>query len=312
MCFPSRALAEHATSFCAHYLPHGYREGRYWRAGDVYGEPGRTVWVCLAPPGRPGRWNDTRTGARGDLLDLLRVVLGRAFLDAAGPAATPPAPPSQQDPRQRAAAALRLWKLCQPLPGSHAERYLRALAIALRGDHPSLRFHPRLFHRDASDAQRELPALVAAVTSEAGDLTGVERIYLDPDRPARADVPRPPRSLGRIYAGRVAFGGSAPVLLVTEGVETALALRTARPDLPAAATLAPANLGVFIPPPGASRLLIARDGDDASAKAARRRAVAATVLAPRLGDFSRDLLAHGPEALAERLRGERCRHHACR
>ena len=324
----SRALAERATSFCARFLPHGHREGRYWRAGDVHGAPGRTLWVCLAPPGRPGRWNDTATGARGDLLDLLRVRLGgislgraideaRAFLDTAGPATTPPALPSQQDPRQRAAAALRLWKLCQPLPGSHAERYLRALGIVLRGHHPALRFHPRLFHRDASDAHRELPALVAAVTSDAGDLTGVERLYLHPDRAARADIPRPSRSLGRTYGGRVALGRSGPVLLVTQGIEAALALRTARPDLPAAAALAPANLGVFTPSPGVSRLLVARDGDDASARAAerlvercRRHSVAAAVLAPRLADFSRDLLAHGPQALAERLRAATYRH-AC-
>ena len=318
----SRALAEHAASFCVRYLPHGHREDRYWRAGGVHGEPGRTLWVLLAPPGRTGRWHDTRTGQRGDLLDLLRIRLGgvslgraideaRVFLDAAGPAPATPALPSQQDPRQRAGAPLRLWELCQPLPGSHAERYLRALGIVLRGDHPSLRFHPRLFHRDANDAHRELPALVAAVTNDAGDLTGVERIYLDPDRPARADIPRPSRSLGRTYAGRVAFGRSGPVLLVAQGIETALALRTARPGLPAAATLAPTNLGVFVPPPGVARLLIARDRGDASAEAARRllehcrrRALAATVLAPRLGDFSRDLLAHGPEALAERLRAD--------
>ena len=316
----SRALAERATRFCQVHLPHGHREGRFWRAGDLDGAPGRTVWVCLAPPGRPGRWQDDATGMRGDLLDLLRRRLGspslgsaiehaRAFLDATGPAPTLPAPPSQQHPRSRAGAALRLWNLCRPVHGSLAEDYLRARGLDPRLAHPSLRFHPRLFHRDPNDRHRELPALVAALTDDAGQISGVERIYLDPRAPARASVPQPCRSLGRVYGSRVALGEPRSTLLVAQGVETALALRTACPELPAAATLTPANFAAFTPPPNVSRLLVARDNDPASTRAAERplarcrdRALSAAVLAPELDDFHRDLLENGPRALAERIR----------
>jgi len=314
----SKALGARATAFCEFHLPHGRREGRYWRAGDLHGKPGRTVWVCLAPPGRPGRWGDDATGKRGDLLDLLQLLLGvplgcamehaRAFLAGAGPAPTPPPVPSQQDPRHRADAAPRLWNRCRPLAGSHAEAYLRARGLEPRHAHPSLRFHPGLFHRDACDRHREFPALVAAVLDGAGELAGVERIYLDPRRPARAGVAPPCKSLGRTWGCRVAFGEPGPVLLVAQGIETALALRTACPGLPAAATLGPANLPAFTPPANLSLLVIARDNDDASARAAERLlrrcrpGVRCELLPPRLRSFDHDLLERGPEALAARIR----------
>ena len=316
----SNALGEHAIEFCRTHLPHGHREGRFWFAGDLHGAPGRALWVRLAPPGRPGRWNDTRTGARGDLLDLLQLRLGgaslgraikhaRAFLDATGHATPRATPPSQQDPRHRAAAALRLWDLCRPLPGSHAEAYLRTRGINRCDNHPSLRFHPRLFHRDADDAFHEFPALVAALTNDEGELTGVERVYLDPLRPARANVAQPCKSLGRVHGCAVALGPDGPVLIVTQSIETALALRTACPELPAAATLASDNLAAFAPHANASRLLIARDHDGASVRAAerllercRRRGITARVFEPRRGDFNDELLEHGPGALAARIR----------
>ena len=316
----SRALAERASAFCETHLPHGHREGRFWRAGDLHGAPGRTVWVCLAPPGRPGRWQDDATGLRGDLLDLLRRRLGaaslgpaiehaRAFLKTLGPAPTPPPTPSQQHPRSRADAALRLWRLCRTIEGSHGEAYLRARGLDPRHARPALRFHPRLFHRDEHDRHRELPALVAALTSDDGELTGVERIYLDPRRPARAELDQPCKSLGRVHRSRVALGRTGPVLLLAQPIETALALRAACPELPAAAALDPANLAAFTPPATVSRLLIAPGNDRPSARAAGRllercrdRNLSAHLLAPPLPGFERELLERGPEALGDRIR----------
>lgn len=36
----AQRLAREAEAVCRHYLPHGRREGRYWRVGDVHGTPG--------------------------------------------------------------------------------------------------------------------------------------------------------------------------------------------------------------------------------------------------------------------------------
>ena len=76
-----------------------------------------------------------------------------------------------------------------------------------------------------------------------------------------------------------------------------------------AATLTAASLGAFIAPTRVTRLLIARDNDAASDRAAGRllarcrdRALTAAVIAAEGKDFNDDLLAHGRGALAEHIR----------
>ena len=320
----ARALAERAESVCRHYLPHGHLEGRYWLAGDIHGAPGRALWVCLAPPGHPGRWTDNTTGAKGNLLELIArqrrdptperaIAEACAFLAGTGHAAPTarPAPPEQELCR-RAEAALRLWALCRSIHGSHAEAYLLARGLERCRDHRSLRFHPELFYRNANDAPDALPALVAAVSSPTGSLTGVQRTYLDPHRPAKADIPNPRKALGPIHRGAVYFGQPRHhTLIVAQGIETALALHTACPALAVAATLTEANLGAFAAPAACQRLLIAPNHDTTSAHAAERLLarcrspqVSVAVIAPVGHDFNDDLLAHGREALAARI------HHA--
>ena len=269
-----------------------------WFAGDLHGAPGRALWMCLAPPGHPGLWTDSATGRRGDALELLRLRLGdapperaiaeaHAFLASTGDAApTMRRAPPPHALHHRAAAPVRLWNLCRPIHGSPAEAYLRARGLEHCAEHPSLRFHPQLFYRDADDAHRALPALVAAVSGPAGEFTGVQRTWLDPRRPAKARVAHPRKALGRIHGCAVYFGEVGSTLVVAQGIETALALRTARPELPVAATLTEVNFGAYTAPAHVTRVLIARDNDTASAQAAerllarcRRRALAATVIA---------------------------------
>ncbi len=67
----AEALAARAVDVCRHYLPGGARSGAYWQAGDITGAAGRSLHVHLSGP-RAGRWRDTETGDRGDLLDLIR------------------------------------------------------------------------------------------------------------------------------------------------------------------------------------------------------------------------------------------------
>ena len=252
----ARAIAERAEPFCRRFLPHGHRQGRYWFAGEVHGAPGRALWMCLAPPGHPGLWTDAATGRRGDALKLLRLRLGdatperaiaeaRAILAEIGdtaPARRGP-PAAHHAPHNRAAAPVRRWNLCRAIHGSHAEAYLRARGLERCAEHPALRFHPALFHRDGDDAHLALPALVAALTGPGGEFTGVQRTWLDPRRPARARIAHPRKALGRIHGCAVYFGEAASMLVVAQGVETALALRTACPEFTVAATLTEASFG---------------------------------------------------------------------
>ena len=316
------ALAERAEAVCRQYLPHGRRQGRYWVAGDLDGARGRSLFVRLRGPGTPGKWTDAADGSHGDLLDLIRhrshaPTLRAALDEARAFLALPPAPdrgpwaaPASRsaDTYDAAEAARRLWRRCRAIDGTHAERYLHARGLA-RCRFSCLRFHPELRYREGSSVRR-LPALVAAVTGDDGAVTGVQRTWLDPRSPAKAGVAAPRKALGRIYGRAVRFGRPADgaSLLVGEGIETVLSLVTAVPEITAAAALSAGSLGAFAPPPGLTRLVIARDndveGEQAAERLARRCAragVATSVLVPQDKDFNDDLLALGAPALAARF-----------
>ena len=309
------ALAARAEDVCRRYLPHGRRQGRYWVAGDIQGARGRSLFVRLHGPGTPGKWTDAAEGSHGDLLDLIRYCTNaptlRAALDHARAFLALPASPATGDAGAYDAteAARRLWRLCRPVDGTHAEAYLQARGLA-RCRFPALRFHPQLRYREGSALLR-LPALVAAVTGDDGAVRGIQRTWLDPIRPAKADVPSPRRALGRVYGLAVRFGmpaDSVAPLLVGEGIETVLSLVTAVPRITAAAALSAGSLGSFPVPPGCTRLVIARDNDPEGERAAQRLAqrcaragVPAAVIVPEGGDFNDDLAVVGPAGLAARF-----------
>lgn len=312
----SRALAAHAEAVCRHYLPNGRRSGRYWICGDVRGARGRSMHVRLAPPGTPGKWTDEATGEHGDLLDIIRtsiaapelrdaIVEGHRFLSLPLRPGSPLHTQARSAQAGNAASAHRIWNLCRPLDGTHAEAYLRSRAIAA-GHQPSLRYHPALYRRDGRILSR-LPAMVAAVLDNGGALRGIHRTWLSPDRPAKADLAEPRKALGPIRTHGVRFGTSRPggPLIAGEGIETVLSIVTALPAIPAVSTLSASHLGGFAPPPAIGRLLIARDNEPDGIEAAlrlRRSATAAGIEAlivePRLEDFNDDLRELGADAVA--------------
>ena len=308
------ALAARAEEVCRQYLPHGRRQGRYWIAGDIDGARGRSLFVRLAPPGVPGKFTDAATGEHGDLLDLIRYRSNaptlRAALDEARRfLALPVSPATAPDaPYDATEAARRLWRRCRAIDGSHAERYLQARGLA-RCRFAALRFHPALRYREGSTVRR-FPALVATVTAGDGAITGVQRTWLDPRRPAKAGVAVPRKALGRIHGLAVRFGAPSDIapLVVGEGIETVLSLVTAVPEIRAAAALSAGSLGAFAPPPGVARLAIARDNDEDGALAAERLArrcaqlgIAATIVVPVGNDFNDDLVDLGAAVLRARL-----------
>ena len=309
------ALAARAEEVSRRFLPNGRRQGRYWTAGDVRGGKGRSLFVRLAPPGTPGKWTDAAEGTHGDLLDLIRLSTGAASLrEALAEAhrflAQPVSPvPGNDDSYDRTEAARNLWSRCRPIENTLAESYLHARAIRTCR-FPALRFHASLAYRDDAGRWRRFPALVAAVTANDGELQGVHRTWLDPDRPVKARVSRPRKALGRIHGLAVRFGDpdAASTLLVGEGIETVLSLVAAWPHTLAAAALSAGSLGAFVPPPGVSRLLIARDRDAEGQRAAlrlqlrcTRLGIGSAVIVPERNDFNDDLQALGTERLVQRL-----------
>lgn len=305
-------LARVAEAVCRHYLPTGRREGGYWRAGDLSGAAGRSLYVRLKGP-KAGKWADGATGEHGDLLDLIAAREGsnsladtldeaRRFLATPRAAVSDPEPAPSGSPQ----AARRLFAAGRPLQGTAAERYLAGrglMSVRARW----LRFHPRCFHRDEVDGDTAWPALLAAATDLSGEVTGLQRIWLTAEG-RKAPVRDPRRAMGVLLGNAVRFGTANDVVVAGEGVETVLSVREGLPKLPAAAALSAAHLAALGLPPSLRRLYIAFDDDPAGRRAADRlsaRARDAGVtpipLAPRLGDFNEDLQRFGRERLARWL-----------
>ena len=153
-------------------------------------------------------------------------------------------------------------------------------------------------------------SLPPSTPDNGGGTEDVQRTWLDPKRPAKADFVRPRKALGRVHGRAVRFGGfaSGATLLAGEGIETVLSLVTAVPGIHAAAALSAGSLGAFEPPQDLPLLVIARDKDVEGRHAANRlqhrcvkRGIPSIVIAPERSDFNNDLIAFGEETLAARI-----------
>ena len=324
----ARRLARDAEAVCRHYLSNGHRRGRYWVIRDVMNTPGRSLYVRLtgpdSGPDAAGKWTDAATGEHGDLLDLLRYNrnlrdLGEAMDEArrflALPSPPTPSPPNlghmPPAPSGSSEAARRLFAAGQPLPVTPAEAYLRARGITGWLDWPALRYHPSVYYRATEEDPLQIwPALIAAVTDIDGNITGIQRTWLDPRRSTKAPLADPRRALGNLLGNGVRFGEPADIIAAGEGIETMLALKSVLPSLPVIAGLSANHLAALdLPPaPALRRLYVARDIDAAGLRAAQRlreRGLAAGMeireLVPVHGDFNLDLCRLGPEGMRARL-----------
>jgi hypothetical protein len=322
----ARRLGEHAEAVCREYLSNGHRSGNHWIVGDVRNTRGRSMHVRLRTnaKGPAGKWVDEATSEFGDLLDVIRESCGLIeFRDVANEARrflAMPRPEPQSRPfgaqRQPAVArgspesARRLFAMSQPIVGTLAERYLAGRGILLSTHERALRFHPGCYYRDLVTGETQtLPALIAAVTNLDGQITGLQRAWLDPLGQGKAQITDPRRSLGDLLGNGIWLGrqpgAPVPVMAAGEGFETMASLRTVLPALPVAAATSANHLAGLAFPPGCRRLYIAADADAAGrhgierlSRRAGEAGILSMVLRPQLGDFNDDLLHLGPAHLA--------------
>jgi hypothetical protein len=322
----ARRLAERAEDVCRHYLSNGRRVGHYWIVGDVRNAPGRSMFVRLRGPGAgkgaAGKWTDAATGEHGDLLDVIRQSCGLAgFGDVLAEAhrflSLPPcelAPKSRRSimapPVGSPESARRLFAISKPIRRTIAETYLQRRGISTLHQTASLRFHPRCYYKPDNGLPTETwPALIAAVTTVRGVITGVHRTWLDPSGRGKAPIDTPRRAMGYLLGNAVRFGEADDVMAAGEGIETMLSLRCGLPALPMAAALSANHLSAMLLPDGLRRLYIARDADAAGdavqatlTQRAETAGIEAITLSPRCGDFNEDLHIFGLEALRAALR----------
>ncbi|NLS07471.1 DNA primase [Rhizobium sp. P32RR-XVIII] len=323
-------LAQDAEAVCRHYLSAGRRAGNYWLVGDVDNNKGRSLYVRLTGP-RAGRWTDAATGQFGDLLDLVRETCGlvdfrdvteeaRHFLNLPRPdplsSRRTDAQCSAAVERPTAERARRLFRMTGPLAGTLADSYLRERGILRPSTHMALRFHPACYYRDlVTGRTSSYPALIAAVTDSAGEITGVHRSWLDPAGGGKARVDNPRRALGGLLGNGVRFcfpvNAPIPVMAAGEGLETMLSLSHVMPGMPIVAALTANHLAALRFPRGCRRIYIAADADaagrhgiEALSRRAQAEGILPLVLSPELGDFNEDLRWLGPDQMTASLQAQ--------
>ena len=336
----TQRLSRLAPALVAELLPHGKRDGAEWRCGSLAGEPGQSLAVRLFGP-RAGVWSDFASGEAGDALDLVAAVkcsgslrdamawatawLGMPAQERAAPPQAPsrraaPAPlTDDQEERRRKALALFLAGR-EGLAGSPVAAYLagRGIDLAELGRAPrALRFHPDAW---CAEAGRGLPAMLAAITNGQGQHVATHRTWLAPDDRGgwgKAKLRDAKKSLGSYAGGFIPLwrGASekplreAPIgetVAIAEGIETALSVAIACPELRILAAVSLGNMARIALPTAVQTVIICADNDgpeNASAARALQEAVsrfrsegrAVRIARPPVGkDFNDTLLAEKP------------------
>ena len=197
----------------------------------------------------------------------------------------------EAEARRRLAHAL--WLAGRPLqPGDPVDGYLQGRGIALRqlGRAPgALRFHA------AAPIARALgggsgPAMVAAIQDGAGRFLAVHRTWLEEHaggwrKRTIAPNSEPLGGGGKLTLGAYAGGfirlwrgasrrplREAPAgdrLAITEGIEDALTIALACPELRVVAGVSVGNMANLSWPPAIGELVVCADNDDAGSSAAR-------------------------------------------
>lgn len=182
-------------------------------------------------------------GAGGDAISWLQKMENmtfeqaiKALLDDYVPAGVPmtrpacaPVPVDELQPNVDAKA---IWDKAVPPKGTLVEDYLRARGIRVPATYWSeLRFAPRLYHH----SKQHFPAMIARLSDDRGFMC-IQRTYLDPSLPKKADVMPNKMTLGMMQGSAVRFGEPDEMLGLAEGVESALSAR-ALYSIPTWATL---------------------------------------------------------------------------
>jgi hypothetical protein len=187
-------------------------------------------------------------------------------LDSAGllgPGAGKRCSRSSHDGESRArSAAVRIWAESRRIIGTPAESYLAARG--LETDSPELRFHPRA-PLGRSPAAEFRPAMIAAVRDDTG-IVAIQRTFIARDDSGRTPKPERRCALGRMGSGAVRLGGTARILGLAEGIETALSASLLF-AIPCWAVLGAERFGRIALPASVERLVLFLDHDDGGRRA---------------------------------------------
>ena len=167
-------------------------------------------------------------GWSGDQLDFLCQWHGTGLREAAAmlagghmPLASVTLPPlAPAEAEDRSAMARAIWEGAENASGTLAEAYL-----AFRGISPPIPPDLRFLRLPCGNLG-PVPCLVAAIRNVAGEVTGIQRIWLASDGMGKAEVANPKKSRGNVKGGAIRLGDldGSGVVTVCEGPEDGLSL----------------------------------------------------------------------------------------
>ncbi|KAB7645549.1 CHC2 zinc finger domain-containing protein [Polymorphobacter fuscus] len=185
-------------------------------------------------------------GANGDVVRFVMQSEGLSFLDAArwlGAGEWPAVDPVTRqaavvaDSAERLAKiadAKALWASAIGTPSTPAEYYLRHRGIVMQAPW-SIRYASTWFWKDyeTGECSANRPAMICAVQDVAGQVVGVQRVFIDPHGRGKFPMSNPKRSLGRIIGCALRLGPPATDhVIVCEGPEDGLTLSQCLPAVP--------------------------------------------------------------------------------
>lgn len=243
------------------------------------------------------RLNDARgtyhcfgCGASGDIVQLVMHLQGLDFMGAMrwlGAADLPDVDPAdriraaEEDAAQRAQAvadARLMWDRCVDPAGTPAETYLRHCRGVTMDLPPAVRFGVVPTSRDEHGQwKRPYPALVLSVIDNAGDVVGLQRVFLRDDGRDKRWGKKSKLSLGRPRGAAVRLqAGISGEVVMCEGPEDGLSLAQGLPDCTVWVALGTAMMPEIVMPPSLRAITIAGQNDAAgraAVEAARVRFV---------------------------------------
>jgi len=201
-----------------------------------------------------GRYHCFGCGASGDHFSFLQELAGKSFHDAveflggvrlitaeerrAIEQRNAAWEAEERANRQRTMTSVqRIFDNGKTIQGTHAEAYLTARGLRVVKHWTfDIRFVAALTYRGWPDPEADdtvelgvFPAMIAAIREPSGDIIGLHRTYLDPDRPAKLTPPGDQRRnkakkvLGEQRGGIIRLSPMGPRLAMGEGIETSQA-----------------------------------------------------------------------------------------
>lgn len=230
-----------------------------------------------------GWWYSFENDAGGDLLKLIQLEKDYEFTDALRWASDFIGDFYPEDELERSVRhkkreknkktdleyCRRLWRKAEKLNEVNGRYFIRrGLSVHRPEWFKNIRFLPWHLHRPSGEY---FPCMIAKVHDHEGKLCGLSRTFLRNDYTAKAEVSPNRMLLGNVEGGAVQLTPSSHTIIVTEGIEDALALMDFSKKKNAAVYAAlGANLANFKPPRGTRAVIVAADDDEAGKRFAQK------------------------------------------